>query len=78
MVRDRLPLDAVDLDDFAAGEGRGRLVARLVSLVLHVDGLIARLPLVPLENERAGTRCVRDLGIGISLRHALGHHEGHI
>src|SRR5262249_32252939 len=78
MIRDRLPLDAVDLDDFAAGEGRWRFIARLVRRVLHVDGLIARFPLVPLEDEGARTGRVRDLGVGIRLRNPLRHHEGHV
>ena len=53
LVGDREPFDAVDLDDLAAGETGGRLGARLVFVELDVDRLVAGLPLVPLEHERA-------------------------
>ena len=67
-VGDRDPFDPVDLGHLAAGEARGRLAARLVFRVLDVDRLLARLPLVLLEDERAGADGVGDLRVGIGAR----------
>ena len=77
-VGDPDPFDAVDLGDLAAGQARGRLGARLVLRVLDVDRLLARLPLVLLEDEGAGAGGVGDLRVGIGVGDALGHHEGHV
>ena len=75
-IGDPDPFDAVDLGDLAAGEARGRLVARLVARVPEVDRLVAGLPLVALEDEGTGAGRVRDLLLRIGLGDALGHHEG--
>ena len=77
-VADGEPFDAIDLGDLAAGQHRGRLVARLVLRVLDVDDLLAGLPFVLLEDERARAGVVVDLLVGIGLGDPLGHHEGHV
>ena len=76
-VGDREPFEAVDLHHLAAGQHRGRLGARLVLCVLDVDDLLAGLPLVLLEDERAGAGVVVDLLERVGLGDLLGHHEGH-
>ena len=78
MVGDRAPLHAVDLRDLAAGEARGRLCPGLVLGELHVDGLVAGLPLVLLEDEGPGAGGVRDLLSWRRLGDPLGHHEGDV
>ena len=78
LVGDREPLDAVDLDHLAAREPGGRLGARLVLVELDVDRLVAGLPFVALEHERAGAGEIGDLGVRIGLGDALRHHERHV
>ena len=78
LVGDREPLDAIDLDDLAAGESRRRLGARLVLVELDVDRLVARLPFVALEHERAGAGEIGDLRVRVGLGDALRHHERHV
>ena len=75
MVGNGEPFDAVDLGDLAAGQARGGLGARLVVGVPHVDGLLARLPLVGLEDEGAGADELADLLGGVGVGDALGHHQ---
>ena len=53
-IGDPHQLDAVDARDLAAGEGRRRLAARHVVLVLEIDRLAARHPEVLGEDEGAG------------------------
>ena len=77
-VGDPDPFDAIDLRHLAAGKAGRRLGARLVVGVLQVDRLLAGLPLVLLEDERARPRGVGDLRIGIGVGDALGHHERHV
>ena len=76
-VRDRDPLDAIHLRHLAAGEVGGRLGARHVFGVLHIDDAVARPPFVGLEDERPGAGGILQLRRGRQLGHALGHHEGH-
>ena len=77
-IGDGQPFDAIDLGDLAAGQHRGRLAARLVARVLHVDDLLARLPFVLLQHEGAGAGVVVDLLVRVGVGDALGHHEGHV
>ena len=77
-VGDRAPLDAIDLDDLAAGHAGRRLTARFVLVELDVDGLVARPPFILLEDEGAGSREILDLLVGVGFGDALGHHERHV
>ena len=72
------PFDAIDFCQFAASKSRWRLRARLILRVFEVDGLLARPPLVLLENKGPRAGGIGDLGVGIRLCHALGHHEWHV
>ena len=78
LIGDREPLHAVELDHLAARQSGRRLGARLVLGELDVDDLVAGLPFVALEHERAGPGEVRDLGVRIGLGDALRHHEGDV
>ena len=77
----RDPLDAVELDDLAAGQARGGLAARLVLRVLDVDrssrpaSIRRRLKMNGPEPITSSTLiCV--LGSVSATR--FGHHEGHV
>ena len=76
LVGHRQPFDAVDLGELAARKARRRLGARLVLGVPDVDGLVAGLPLVGLEDEGAGAHELLDLVAGRGLGDSLGHDEG--
>jgi hypothetical protein len=65
LIGDCAPFDPVDLDDLAAGQARRRLGARLVVGIADVDDLLAGLPFVLLEDERAGADVVVDLLEGV-------------
>jgi hypothetical protein len=71
------PFDAIDLDDLAAGQRRGRLGTRLVLGVLDVDDLVAGLPFVTLEHERSRAGVVGDLLVVRRRRDARRHDERH-
>ena len=76
LVGHRQPLDAVDLDDLAAGQARGRLGARLVLGIPDVDGLVAGLPFVGLKMKGPEpTNSLICSSAGVSAI-ALGHDEG--
>ena len=77
LVGDGHPFDAVELGQLAAGQVRGRFGPRLVLGVLDVDRLVAGLPFVLHEDERARAGIVLDLLEGVGLGHPLGHDEGH-
>jgi hypothetical protein len=72
------PFDPVNFGKLGAGQHRGRLGARLVTRILDVDDLLARLPFVLLENEGTGAGVVLDLLVGVGVGDALGHHERHV
>ncbi len=68
-------LDAINLDDLAAGQARGRLGTRLVLEVLGVDVLLAGLGLGVDIDERARADLAVDLLEGVGVGHLLRHHE---
>ena len=72
------PLDAVDLGHLAAGGEARRLLARHVIGVLDKDRLVAGLPLLLDEFERAGPDRLGDLLVGVGLGQPLRHHERHV
>jgi hypothetical protein len=74
-VGDGQPFNAVELGDLAAGQARRRLGARLVVGITDIDDLLAGLPLVPLEDERARAGGVGELLADRQLGDALGHDE---
>ena len=74
-VGDGDPFDSVELGDLAAGQARRRLAARLVVGIADVDDPLARLPFVPLEDERARAGGVGDLLADRQLGDPLGHDE---
>jgi hypothetical protein len=76
LVGDRHPFDPVELGDLAAGQAGGRLGARLVLGVPDVDRLVAGLPFILDEDERARASVVVDLLERIGLGYLLGHDEG--
>jgi hypothetical protein len=72
------PLDAIHLDDLAAGKTGGRLGARLVLVELDVDGLVAGFPLILDEDEGSRSRKILNLFVGVRFGDTLGHHERHV
>jgi hypothetical protein len=74
----KIPFDAVDVDELAAGGARGRFLARHVLGVLQVDRLVAGLEFVALEDVGPRADVVLDLLEGIRVRDALGHDERHV
>ena len=73
------PLDAVDLDDLAAGRPRRRLLARHVVGVLHVHRPCCPAPTRALTNLNGpGADRLGDVRRRVGLRDALGHDERHV
>ena len=69
------PFHPVDMRDFAAGQGGGRFVPRLVFVEFGPGGAGTGHPLDGFETERTGTDGLLDLDRGRGFRHALRHHE---
>ena len=69
------PDDLVQIDLLAAGGAARGLVPRHVVGIVHVHGLLARLPLVLRELERARAHELRDLLLGGCGGDPRGHHE---
>ena len=75
VVRDVVPLEAVEVHDLAARRPARRLVTWHIGLVLDIYGLGAGDPLVLDEDVGTGADAVRDLFVGVGLGKALRHHE---
>ena len=74
-IGDVAPDDLVEMDLLAPGRSARRLVARHVVGVLHIDDLVARLPLVLHEAERPRSHDLLDLLVRGGARDTGRHHE---